>query len=127
MVTSPDGDGLVPVKLEVIYEDIYELGMLHCTLDEVSIILSRRYHIDLPKVTFHDFLERDKKAAAAFEEGKAAKCESLRRAQLKVAEGGNATMLIWMGKQLLGQKDHADTQAAMPDVNIHLYPEDKDL
>jgi len=30
---------------------------------------------------------------------------SLRRAQIKLAEAGNATMLIWLGKQLLGQKD----------------------
>jgi len=30
---------------------------------------------------------------------------SLRRAQMKAAEAGNAAMLIWLGKQLLDQKD----------------------
>jgi hypothetical protein len=30
---------------------------------------------------------------------------SLRRAQIKAAEAGNAAMLIWLGKQLLDQKD----------------------
>jgi hypothetical protein len=34
-------------------------------------------------------------------EGKA----SLRRAQWKAAQDGNATMLVWLGKQMLGQKD----------------------
>jgi hypothetical protein len=34
---------------------------------------------------------------------------SLRRAQMDLALGGNATMQIWLGKQLLGQRDHMDT------------------
>lgn len=40
--------------------------------------------------------------------------QSLRRAQLEVALKGNAVMLIWLGKQYLGQSDSpldsADTQ-----------------
>jgi hypothetical protein len=35
---------------------------------------------------------------------------SLRRAQLETALGGNATMQIWLGKQLLGQKDSRTRQ-----------------
>lgn len=31
--------------------------------------------------------------------------QSLRRMQLKAADSGNATVLIWLGKQLLQQKD----------------------
>lgn len=30
---------------------------------------------------------------------------SLRRAQFQAAQRGNATMLLWLGKQYLGQKD----------------------
>lgn len=33
---------------------------------------------------------------------------SLRRAQMKLAESGNATMLIWCGKQYLGQTDKVE-------------------
>src|SRR5712692_441603 len=33
---------------------------------------------------------------------------SLRRAQLKILEQGNATMGIWLGKQYLGQSDQID-------------------
>lgn len=31
--------------------------------------------------------------------------QRLRKAQLKLALGGNATMLIWLGKNILGQSD----------------------
>ena len=34
---------------------------------------------------------------------------SLRRMQFEKAQTGNATMLIWLGKQLLGQKDKIET------------------
>lgn len=34
---------------------------------------------------------------------------SLRRAQFKSAENGNSSMLIWLGKQYLGQKDEQFT------------------
>ena len=33
---------------------------------------------------------------------------SLRRAQMDTALGGNATMQIWLGKQLLGQRDNIE-------------------
>lgn len=37
---------------------------------------------------------------------------SLRRAQFQVAMDGNPTMLIWLGKQYLGQKDKVHTSGA---------------
>jgi hypothetical protein len=44
------------------------------------------------------------------DEGKA----SLRRAQWKAAQDGNPTMLVWLGKNNLGQTDRVDVNA---DVN----------
>ena len=41
--------------------------------------------------------------------------QSLRHAQLKLALGGNATMLIWLGKQILGQQENPmNTEATQP-------------
>ena len=41
--------------------------------------------------------------------------QKLRRAQLSLALGGNAVMLIWLGKNLLGQSDNpTHTQDAKP-------------
>jgi hypothetical protein len=44
----------------------------------------------------------------ALDEGKATRRTSLKRAQYKAAIGGNTTMLIWLGKQELGQRDQID-------------------
>lgn len=43
--------------------------------------------------------------ATELSKGKAKLRESLRRAQVKQAKRGNTTMLIWLGKQYLGQTD----------------------
>lgn len=48
------------------------------------------------------------------------KC-SLRRLQWKLARAGNPTMLIWLGKQWLGQTDkveHADDDAQAQPVSV---------
>lgn len=46
----------------------------------------------------------------------------LRQAQFKAAVGGNATMLIWLGKQMLEQKDRQELTgkdgASLPPSNI---------
>lgn len=58
-------------------------------------------------------IERKRKGAdflAAMERGKAKGRISIRRAQMKLAEAGNATMCIWLGKQLLGQRDQVSTE-----------------
>lgn len=44
--------------------------------------------------------------SAELVKGREALKQSLRRAQLNVALNGNAVMLIWLGKQYLGQSDH---------------------
>ena len=46
----------------------------------------------------------------AIERGKAKGRASLRRAQFQNALNGNATMQIWLGKQLLGQRDIVTTE-----------------
>lgn len=41
--------------------------------------------------------------------------QSLRRAQIQLALSGNATLLIWLGKNLLGQSDNpVDSEANQP-------------
>ena len=48
--------------------------------------------------------------AEAMERGKARR-RTLRRMQTKLASEGNATMQIWLGKQLLGQRDLQSQEA----------------
>ena len=54
------------------------------------------------------------------DEGKA----SLRRSQWKVAQEGNPTMLIWLGKQMLGQRDRKDLDLSSRDGSMSNIPPD---
>jgi len=46
--------------------------------------------------------------------GKANLKKRLRKAQLDVALSGNSTMLIWLGKQMLGQVDRQEVEHIRP-------------
>lgn len=56
---------------------------------------------------------------------------SLRRQQIESAKGGNVSMLIWLGKQLLGQADKHETkqEATVTQVPspLALTPEDEEF
>lgn len=81
------------------------LGKIQCTTKEAAAVL------DVSEPTFIEFIKRYEKARDVFEKGKENGKASLRRMQLKAAENGNVTMLIWLGKQLLGQKDQFRTES----------------
>lgn len=49
------------------------------------------------------FLRKD--VRAAYDAGRAELCVNLRHWQLEAAKSGNTQMLIWLGKQYLGQSD----------------------
>lgn len=51
---------------------------------------------------------RRKEYRALLAKGEARFVISIRRKQAQLAEEGNATMLIWLGKQYLGQRDKSD-------------------
>jgi hypothetical protein len=54
--------------------------------------------------------------------GKARGRISLRRAQLKILEQGNATMGIWLGKQYLGQADQIDVNTNHQTIVLVMSP-----
>jgi len=55
-----------------------------------------------------------KNYSSIFTKARAEMKNGLRRKQVKVAMGGNVTMLIWLGKQILGQREKADVQWENP-------------
>lgn len=69
------------------------LASIHCTLPEIAAVLG------CSKRT----LQRNHRKAIV--QGRKKGRASVRRAQWKLLQAGNATMAIWMGKQLLGQTD----------------------
>lgn len=88
---KPDEETLARVK---------GLGEIQATYAECGAVLG------VDKHTFVRFMERNSKAAEIFEQGKQVGLLSLRRAQFqKAIEEKNPTMMIWLGKQYLGQRD----------------------
>jgi len=77
-------------------EVVRKLAGYGCTVSEIAAV------VDCDKRT----LER--RFAAVMEKGREHGKASLRRQQFKLANAGNATMLIWLGKQQLGQRDRQD-------------------
>jgi len=89
-------------KKDIPLKQVEALGMLQCTIDEVSLVLG------IPPST----LKSRPDVMEAFNKGKEKGKMSLRRAQWKKAMEGNTTMLIWLGKQYLNQRE--------PQLNIGL-------
>jgi hypothetical protein len=77
---------------------IAKLATIHCTKDEIANFVG----------VSTDTLNRNHQFCAIYkrsiEEGRM----SLRRLQWSKAQDGNVTMLIWLGKQYLGQADKTD-------------------
>ena len=85
-------------KLCAIHATIMEIaswfGVGHATIERRIADKTLHDH-DGEKLTFKEIMDR----------GYARGRISLRRKQMQLAEQGNATMLVWLGKQLLGQRD----------------------
>ena len=85
-------------RLEIDIELLKDLAEIHCTMEEMSHILG--CSVDTLENNFSEVI----KAAQA--KGKS----SLRRMQVKAAKEGSQVMLVWLGKQLLKQKDKSDEE-----------------
>jgi hypothetical protein len=95
---------MAPPKKELNEEVIHELASIHCTMKEIASIM--KCSVDTLERRYADIIKKGQ------DEGRS----SLRRAQYKSAMGGNATMLVWLGKQLLGQKD--STTESVPQETV---------
>ena len=58
--------------------------------------------------------------AEIIEHGRSDGMLSVRRKQFEIMEGGNPTMAIWLGKQLLGQRDQIDTISEHKPITIEI-------
>lgn len=86
------------------------LAGFRCSWAEVAVGL------DVSESTLDRFKRRWPEAGEAYEAGLLTCTASLRRKQFEVAMRGNTAMLIWLGKQLLGQRDKLDVR---PDCPTH--------
>lgn len=89
-------------KTEINPEQLRKLMALNCTMAEVAAFFGCN------KKTIERRMSQDEDFAEIIENGRADGMLSVRRKQFQIMESGNATMAIWLGKQLLGQKDHSE-------------------
>lgn len=84
------------------YASVEYMAIIHCTQKEIAGVmgvdedtLNRLLKVRYGTKSFSEWYEKYSS------QGKM----SLRRAQYKAAEAGNVSMLIWLGKQYLGQRE----------------------
>lgn len=74
-------------------DEVYKLAKLWCDWQEMSDFFG--VPANTLKYNFSEIVAK----------GRSETKQALRRAQIKLALGGNATMLIWLGKNILGQSE----------------------
>ena len=92
-------------KIEIDEELLLKLSSIHCTMKEM---------VDIMGVS-EDTLKRN--FAGIIDKGKSTGKMRLRRKQMEVALEGNPTLLIFLGKAMLGQSDNplnADDNKILP-------------
>ena len=77
------------------YDECKKLAMMQCTQDEISAFTEISV----------DVLAADEKFMQIYRDGLAHGRISVRRSQFTAMQAGNQTMLVWLGKQYLGQRD----------------------
>ena len=100
----PKGEGGRPPR-QIDYTLVDRLAGFGCSIEEISVA------IGFDRSYVHERIRRgDDKLREAIDKGRETGRQTLRRLQWHKAEQGDTTMCIWLGKQLLGQRDkHALT------------------
>ena len=75
-------------------DEVEALARLHCTYKEMAEFFG--INVETLKYNFSDIIAK----------GKSETKQALRKAQIKLALSGNATMLIWLGKNILEQSEN---------------------
>lgn len=89
-------------KIKIDTDVVEKLAMIHCTMIEIASVVG--CSVDTLERRYADLIKKAK------DKGRA----SLRRLQYEKAQQGNVTMMIWLGKQLLGQSDKMDQTYSKP-------------
>ena len=91
-----------PKKYDIDTEEVQKLAGYGCTNIEIADFFG--CSSDLIEKSYSEFLTK----------GRANLKKRLRKAQLDTALSGNSTMLIWLGKQMLGQVDKQEVEHIRP-------------
>lgn len=104
---SRPGAGRKTVSIDLV--ELEKLCVLGCTDEEIAAwfgVSIRTIENRRKRPEFSEIMQR----------GRAKLRISVRRAQMKLLEAGNASMGIWLGKQVLGQRDVTPVELSGPDA-----------
>jgi hypothetical protein len=101
-------------KTKMGIDEVERLCQLNCTMEE----LAAYFGVDVRTVQLR--AQNEPWIRAAMERGQAMGKLSLRREQFRLAEKGNAAMLMFLGKQLLGQRDKVEAEVTVKDGDMTL-------
>jgi hypothetical protein len=82
-------------KIVIDYIEVEKLSNIQCTQEEIASFLNISVRT----------LQRDAEFCRIYKKGMEFGKQSLRRMQWESAKNGNNTMLIWLGKQYLNQRE----------------------
>jgi len=88
-------------KIEIDWEMVEKLCAIHCTKAEIADVLE----VSEDTIDRRCREEHDCTFAVYYKKHISNGKVSLRRQQFKTAMKGNPTLLVWLGKQMLGQTD----------------------
>lgn len=98
--------GRPPIKIDL--EQVRKCAEVGCTDEEIA---------DITGISVDTFTRRKEKEdfCGVLKNARSNLRMSLRRSQVVAALSGNVTAQIWLGKQLLGQRDKHDTSIEISD------------
>jgi hypothetical protein len=99
------GAGRKRINIDLV--ELEKLCSLQCTDEE----LAAWFGVSLRTI---ESRRKQPQFAAVMNRGRAKGRISVRRAQMKLLESGNGTMGVWLGKQLLGQRDVTPIELSGP-------------
>jgi hypothetical protein len=99
-----------------VYEQVEKLASIGCTFEEIATVLGiTPWQLSKRRKSDTEFEQRIQKGLAHFK-------VSLRRMQYQAAQKGNVAMLIWLGKQVLGQTDKVDVNGELRETFVVEVP-----
>ena len=105
--------GSGPKRFDIDLVLVENAASIGCTVDEIAAV------VGCARQTFFNHINADPEFQAAIDRGRANGRATLRRLQWQGANDGNTTMLIWLGKQMLAQRDRfPEDNTPPPDTTV---------
>jgi hypothetical protein len=93
-------------RAEIDLDMVRNAAGIGCTVNEIAAVLG------VTRSTLYKYMALNPAVQDAIDEGRDKGAATLRRQQWHKAHAGSDTMLIWLGKQMLGQRDRSEVTGA---------------